>query len=531
MIKFSFYLVFITSFMKISNISILSYAQQVTLLAYDGLKSKSIILSEIISRLAAVVLLSLAAACDLVIHTVALLPVCIYSIGKSIYLGKADFTLLWQVLQRVRNSVAPILLGSLFGLFHPFAGLAMCEPSDKQAVMGMLASNVDRSLETPCSPIHSISIVESIASNNKFATVNGVKKEIFSTEHIQALKDCKRYERSLESLQAQEFIHKITNLTLAVMAKILRAIDDSSLSETTKKVFARLSGLLIPILTLIDVAIAILLQGFFLITGVVRALTGRGPIYTEITVNPLMHLAFLFQNILKAIGNLIGTLVWFVSPLTGFKVSLYPSNSFFKLQVDLLMGSIKRSMNSPKAPFLVIPIVYGNGDCSVFSIPSHSMHKTYLIVSKKQDKQFDLCWVNRPNLSIKKGLTSEETLKQIRSMINERFPFMDIEKIFNYPVKSNTPKFETAITTSTLANQGGSTNCVVSNLFGMLEAIDQIKGTDKETTALRYKVVRQALLKDYSFYEHNFSPFASSGDGYSLSSVWEKIQQNLEKPI
>jgi hypothetical protein len=335
----------------------------------------------------------------------------------------------------------------------------------------------------------------------------------------------------LEALQAQEFIHKITNVTLFVMAKTKVGIENSCLSDLSKAILVRVSGLLVPILTVVDITITLLAQAFFLVTGIARLISGRGPIYTEVTTNPLMHASFLIQNILKSVGNLIGTFVWFVSPMTGFKVSLLPANLFFKLQMNIVMLQIRWKMHFSKDnERFVVPVIFGNGDCSALSVPTHSMHKTYLIV-EKQAGSFNLYWVNRPNISYKQGLNTDETLGQIRSMLDERFPFMDIEKLMNYPVKSKQPEFLGSTNFANIAAQGSSTNCVVSNMFGMLEALDRIKGDEQEVTDLRYQVVREALMKDYGFYKNGFFPFANESDGYSLRHIWNTIESHPNDPI
>lgn len=517
--------------MKTSELSFLSGAEKLTLGAYQLPRQYSIVVSEIVSRLAAAILLSPAAALDLAFHGLLVLPTFIYAIGKSLYQRKIDFTLPWQHIQRIRNAVAPLLLGSAFGVLHPFAGLAMSEATDKHAIVGMLSSNTNQNLETPCSPIHSLSIVENIAKKHRFVESNGVKKEIFSKEHIKVLNDAKNLEKSLESLQAQEFIHKITNVTLFVMAKIKIGIESSNLSELSKAILVRVSGLLIPILTTVDITITLLAQAFFLTTGVVRLISGRGPIYTEVTTNPLMHASFLIQNILKSVGNLVGTFVWFASPMTGFKVSLLPANLFFKLQMNILMLQIKWKMHfSQNNEKFVVPIIFGNGDCSALSVPTHSMHKTYLIVEKKVGS-FNLYWVNRPDVSCKQGLNTDEALVQIRSMLDERFPFMDIKKLMNYPVKSKKPEFLGSANFANIAAQGSPTNCVVSNMFGMLEALDRIRGEEQEITDLRYRVVRDVLMKDYGFYKSGFFPFADEADGYSLKNILNVIANHPNDSI
>ncbi|MCH9608915.1 MAG: hypothetical protein S4CHLAM45_03470 [Chlamydiales bacterium] len=516
--------------MKTSEISFLSGGEKLTLRAYQQTQKYSIVASEVIGRLAAVVLLSPAAALDLVFHTLLGLSTFVYAIGASIYKREVDFTLPWQHLQRVRSAVAPLLLGSVFGALHPFAGLAMSEATDKHAVIGMLSSNTKQHLETPCSPIHSLSIVKAIAKKRRYCELGEEKKEIFSIEHIKILKEAKYLESYLEVLQSQEFIHKITNVTLFVMAEIKAAIENSCLSDLSKAALIRISGLLVPILTVVDITITLLAQVFFLVTGVVRLISGRGPIYTEVTINPLMHASFLIQNVLKAVGNLAGMFVWFVSPMTGFEVSHVPANLFFKLQVNLLMLQIKRKMNASKnQERFVVPVIFGNGDCTALSFPTHAMHKTYLIIEKEGAGSFNLYWVNRPEISHKMGLSTGETLKQIRSMLDERFPFMDTEKLMGYPVQSKEPEFLGSANFATIKKQGGDTNCVVSNMFGMLEALDLIDKKGSTVTNLRYQAVRKLLMERYAFYKKDFFPFKS--DGYSLKEVWSAIEQHQNEPV
>ncbi|NGX45619.1 MAG: hypothetical protein K940chlam2_00775 [Chlamydiae bacterium] len=375
--------------------------------------------------------------------------------------------------------------------------------------------------------IHSLEIAGDLAKSHRFAE----GQEIFSDEHIEAIEGARSYEKSLESLQVQEYIHKITNLNLLVMGRICQALEDASFSPTIEAVILRASGVLIPILTAIDLLTAVVAQAFFLVTGTIRLLTGRGPIYTEVTSNPLMHVAFLIQNILKTVGNLIGSLVWFVSPLDGFKVSLFPAHGFFHLQLNRLLSNIKDKMkDAENETRFVIPILYGNGESSVFSVPSHSMHKTYLIVEKQNDR-FNLYWVNRPTVSHKTDLDIEAAHQEIASMLKERFPFMDREKMMSYPVQASVPKFSDSAKYATIDGQGNGTNCVVSNLFGMLHTLDLLRGDGEELTQLRHRVTREALMKDYQFYQSEAFPFASRGDGYTLDGVWASAARKMAAAI
>jgi hypothetical protein len=506
--------------MRTSELSFLSPAKKITLASYNGPRNFSVILSETIGRIAATILLSPAAACDFLMHTFFVIPTFVYAIGKSVILWKADFTLPWQHIQRVRNAVAPLFLGSLFSIIHPFAGLLVSEETDKHAFAGMISSNTSKGVDTPCSPIHSLSIVERIAKKHRYETVEGKKVEIFTKEQISAIHGARSIEKGLESIHAQEFIHKVTNITLYVLALIKLGVEDSYLSEPVKGVLTRLSGVLVPVLSVVDLTIAAVVQGVFLLSGFVHLLSGRGPIYTEITLNPLMHIAFFIQNTLKLVGNFLGTLVWFVSPMTGFKVSLLPTHLFFKLQMKIMMLSIRWKMHCAKENTrFVIPIAFAEGECSALSFPAYDSHKTYLIVEKKKGK-FNLYWVNRPDIDCKKDLSTKQTYSQIESMINERYPFMDINKMMDYPVKATKPVFN-GTSFGNLDSQGNYTNCVVSNLFGMIEALDRINGKEPKISRLRNRVVRKALLSDYSFYKNDFHPFMSLQEGYSMRNMYD----------
>lgn len=502
-----------------ASISFVSGAEKIVLGSYLYLGQHSQLLAEIVGRVAAVALLSLSAALDIVFHTAMALPAFLYAIGKSIICWEADFTLPWQHLQRIRNAVAPLLLGSVFGGVAPYAGLFMSEPTDKHIVTGMLSSNTCSFSETPCSPVHSLRMASEIASSCK---------EVFSDSERRSLQDAAGYEYSLEALQAQEYIHKITNITLYAIANIVSAIENSHLNEFSKEALTRLAGVLIPILTAVDLVIVALMQAFFLTTGLIRLISGRGPIYTEATTNPLMHVSFLIQSILKVVGNLVGSLVWFISPMDGYKVSLFLPHLYFKIEMAIFNLGLKARMFFMKenSRFL-LPIVYSEGECSALSVPTHSMHKTYLIVERKEGL-FNLYWVNRPYVHLKSILTHGEASEEIRAMLCLRYPFMDMEKMMQYPVKGSKPKFEGAISLPQITGQGSTTNCVVSNLFGALEVMDRLEGNDEHMTKQRYRDVRKYLDKTYGFYQDGFYPFCVS---LALSDLFESSRNNPEASI
>src|SRR5690606_36724298 len=119
-------------------------------------------------------------------------------------------------------------------------------------------------------------------------------------------------------------------------------------------------------------------------------------------------------------------------------------------------------------------------------------------------------------------------LLQISSMLYERFPFMDIEKMMTYPVESDKPAFDGKASLPSIAGQGSLTNCVVSNLFGALEVMDRLEGKDAGVTNLRNRAVRFYLDKTYVFYQDGFHPFC---DGLNLKGVWDRCQNYPQADI
>lgn len=489
--------------MRLSQISFLSQAEKITLSSYRdfGDSVPAQLMAQVASRLAAMILLSPAAALDICFHTVVIIPVAFYSFGKG------EFSQIHDHLQRIQNAVAPLILGSVCGLIHPYMGIFMSEPTDKHIFLGILSSHTNNHFETPCSPIHTYSLVEELAETVPYEP-NG-KFEIFTKEHLKAIREVKKIETSLECLQTQEYIHKITNLTLYAMAAIKLGLDKSYLGFLLREGLVRSAGLLIPLFATIDFLIAETAQALFLTTGIIRAIADRGPLYTEVTVNPLMHVAFLIQSTLKLVGTLFASPIWFFSPLAAFQVSLFSPLLFFKLQKNHLLNQIEKKLDSANEKSkLVLPILFGEGMVAPFAVPTHTMHKTYLIAEKKNGR-FDLYWVNRPDITQKKGLTKQEALEEMRSMLSDRFPYMNFDKIFNYPVTSEKPKFSNSTLFSQIASQGNNTNCVVSNLFGMLETIDILNG-QQHLAALRYQSARKFFFDKCALYQYDLFPFCAN---------------------
>lgn len=281
------------------ELSFTCYSEKLACQAYYDSES-SALTSALVSRLAAATL-SVAAAVDLIYHGTSLLFTCLYAIGSWLYEGDVDMTIPWQHLERVRNAVAPLLFGTITGLLHPLIAIAVSEPANKHAVVGILAANTEmNSLETPCSPVQSLSMIKEISDYYRHVEFNdGKTRELFPEGYGDALTDALENEKSLELMHALELVHSASNLCFKLLSKLQVMIDESSLSPFFRQAAHRLSGLLIPLVMLGDLLSALVVQSFFLMIGVVQLATGRTPIYLEMTGNPLLHLELMAQTLVK----------------------------------------------------------------------------------------------------------------------------------------------------------------------------------------------------------------------------------------
>ncbi len=525
---------------SISTFNFLSIAEKITLRAYADIGDISPLGGEIVGRIAAT-FLSPAATLDFIIHSSMLLPSFTYTIGTSIYHQQSDFTLPWQHLQRVRNAVTPILLGSIFGLIHPEAGLAMSEPTDKHIVIGILSSNIPSHFRTACSPIHSFKLIEKLAKNNRVTAEDNEIIEVFSKEAIQLIKTASSFEWSLERLLIQNYLYKFINTNFFFRTVVNQQINQSNLPHPLKEALKRISVIFASPLAAVDFTIALLAQAFFLTTGALRLFTDRGPIYTEITTDPLMHLSFFIQSVLKFSGVIVGSAVGLISPEIGFKVSLLPGLAFFKMQMAVLKLQIKLKMQAAEPDScLMVPIVYSLGKDSFDFSPLQTMHMTYLIIEKSKNMNFNLYWVDRPTVHTRTNCTLSDARDAIHSLLSNRFPFMDMQNQVVYPFENISPKLNNSTSQDVLLPQGNNTNCVVSNLFGALEVFEKLhqqktngslnNASSEKILTLRYRITRAALMHNYGFYRSDFYPFVED-QGFSLDTISKKIIDHSSSPI
>jgi len=484
----------------------------------------------IIARLAAA-LLSPAAAIDLCFHAILVIPTFVIALASSLWNWKTDFTMPWQHVQRARNAIAPLVLGSAAGLIHPMAGIFFSEPTDKHAAVGMLGAGINdpetkKKILTPCSPVDSLSLIETLAKAQPTAD-DGT--EIFSDEQIDAIRGAKSLEGSLEALQAQEALHRWVNGSHLVTKKLLDLLGYFELDPVAcswgKWLAIRAVGLLLFPLALIDCTLALLLQALFIVTGVVRLISGRGPAYTESTQNLSFHVGFLLQNVFKTIGTLVGSLVWLISPEKGRQAGLVAGNLIFQLQFECLMLSLRWQMHlAQEGECFLVPIA-SSGDQIDHGFPDHM---TYSVVQKTKDPssnepRFIEHRVDRgvKNVFSSSEQTPEEIRTRIRKKLTSRFQCMNAEQMMRKNMYSDPYLLCFALKerSRSLDPQGLPRNCVVSNLFAALEQIDHLKHKEPDLCAgERRWTMFGALIKKYSFYKNDFFPLIS------MSTLWSDIE-------
>jgi hypothetical protein len=216
-------------------------------------------------------------------------------------------------------------------------------------------------------------------------------------------------------------------------------------------------------------------------------------------------------------GRLLATAVWLYSPELAQQLMERASTLIFGWQRDLLMSQLESKLAAlGEEKRVVIPILFGNGNQAV-ALPTQSLHQTYLVAEKREDL-FNLYWVNRPDVLMRHKLDLAQVMEQIGGMLEKRYPLM-------HAIESCKPEFPES-SAKNIAAQGSQTNCVVSNVFGMLELLDSLKN-DTTLTAMRNSAVRCKLSHYYSFYQKDFSPFGTEEKGFSYERVWQESQNHL----
>ncbi|MDN3507908.1 MAG: hypothetical protein P0S94_03190, partial [Simkaniaceae bacterium] len=376
--------------------------------------------------------------------------------------------------------------------------------------------------------VQTLSMVKNMGN---LARLKEATKPLFSEHHMCAIKKTEAVEKDLEAIHAQEYLHQITNLTLHGLNWMIGMIENTSLCDKGKIWARRGLAITIPALIAIDLIAAVFLEGIMLATGVMQLIIGRGPIYTEITQNPLFHIKFILHTALKTVGSVLGTIVWPFSAEHAFKTSQACTKLFYNIQMNYIMLKLRFSMwRLKESEITMVPIVFGLNNGSSLSLPVNSMHKTYLIIEKK-DENYDLYWINRDKVTKQSKLDLDGTLYTVRNMLDKRFPYINNDEVNNYPPRTSEPSLgSNSSEYMSLPHQGTDTNCVLSNLFGAFDCIDNMNNTTDQTMP-RYAYARSLLASAYDFYKWDYTPYVGFDETFTRKDFWTRITTNTNRSI
>lgn len=485
-----------------SHISLTSKAEQLSLMfhnnaltsqVYHNSDPRKILERFVLSRLAGL-LISPAAALDLIIHTVMIPVTCVYAIGKSIILKKKDFSIPWEHLERVRQTFAKIIFGSAFGLIHPYLGTYIAENKDIYFALGVLLSGSNTQKQTVIPPLSALKNILSISKNLE----NPLK---FSKEQEKIVRSTIRWEKSLEEIQSIEFFD--LKITRTVLGKIVNPNRDGFAQE----VITRVSMLAYPIFALLDLLVYTATSAISIVTGTLGWLGGRTPAYLEVTPSPLLHIYNLAKIVIFAVGATIGFFVSFVSPELGLSFSHISSERFSLSKLLLKAHCVRLNYNIKQMKDkerLLLPIVINHQEVAAdYSfLPNVNSHMQYLLL-RKVGESYEAELIERGSHHLKSGnLNYNEVCQLAYDGLSLRFK--SIKNGNTFLQLSERPEID-------LGSQGNMTNCTITNFFAAFQVMNaQDKNEESDYTmtqlAFRYKTLERFryLFKDfYAFREHD----------------------------
>ena len=308
--------------MRTSALSLLSECQHLVLNLSETPRDSiaGTIQSVVISRLAGL-LLTPAAGVDFCGHGMAIPFVLLYSAGRSAVRWNLDFSLPREHLQRVRQSVAPFFLAGPMSLLHPYAGIFFSEPSNKHFMWGILLSGSPETIPVVCSPIKSMSEMQTILSYTN-------RMEIASADSIKLCKaiasSAQGWEYSLEVLQSIDFFD--LKLSKKLSEKIVRSIDESvRLPDALKFIARRATVIAFISLAVLDYAVHTGASILCLAAGIIKTAGGDAPVYFEACSSPHLHLTNLAKAILYPLGVILGALLYLIKPEFVFDLGPFSS--------------------------------------------------------------------------------------------------------------------------------------------------------------------------------------------------------------
>lgn len=479
---------------KSSQVSFLSLGQRAVLCSHETLSSSPVI-NGIASRIASL-LLSPAAALDFAVHTAALPATMLYAVGKSIVLWKPDFSIPWQHLQRIREAVFPILLGTIAGVIHPYAGIYMTEPRDKHIAGGILLSNSKVHSDICVSPISAFEEVKDILRDT-------AKEDGFPTEYSKHVASIASWERPLEMVQAVEMFD--FKLTANGMSALYKVVDQTRISDYQKEVLKRVSLIAYPILATLDIATAVTSSLLLFGIGVVQLLGAKSPCYLETTSSPVLHVYNVARVIVGIFSAFVGFGISLFNPEKGLAFSFPSSRKLHTLKALTfpIFKRLEREVDSlANRERLILPIVLQNGGEKDI-LPSRNSHMTYLIIERRGET-FTAEYVDRSEKhGIIRDLTKEQVCKIGKNCLKLRF--ISLNQGMNSYISDT---FNDKNDLAELGNQGNLTNCVITNLFAVFDVLNHRSGGSSLDHQHKIKSFRQLSQNRYDHYQYDFFPFA-----------------------
>lgn len=477
-----------------SSVSFTSHLEGAMIRCYNYQNSHPKLLLQIEQQLVSRclgLLVSPASALELTFHALFLPGTLVYALGASLYRRKLDFILPWQHLQRVRDTVFPLLFGSLFSLIHPYFGIYAAEPARKHIATGILLSHTDKStLDTVCSPITTLTEVleldRTLKPGERLPAVGRklVEQAVF-------------WEGEFEKVQSIIFFH--LKFAIAGGTALLKAIDESSLQPHLKALVKRISFLVHPLFVALDLLTIAFATTVCLGSLAVKLIGGHSAAYLEKAWTPEV----LFYNLVKMplvlIAGALAIPVGLVSPEKGMACHRYPIEGMAEMAFRIKMLGIKFFLHRMKSGGrMLLPAVKQNQDQSLSALlPSHGSHMRYILVEKREDGQFIAELIERGGSHRKSHASSQE---QVYGILERTLALR-----YNFRRASASSGDFPQQSAVRLGDQGDFKNCVVTNLFASIQVLMADEEFPTYCTSMK-----SAAKRRYSMYAFDSYPFGDT---------------------
>ena len=426
---------------------------------------------------AAGLLYSPAAAIDVIYHA-AMVPLStLYSSYKSLSERRIDFSLPWRHIQRYRDAIAPLALGSFFALIHPYMGFYATEPAKRQIRHGMLQVKHPVS----CSPITTMSEVSALYD--------------WSAEDQSLLSGARSWERAFEQMQSYDFFD------LKLTDKVAMAAQNDT----------RYLLLWVPA-TVGDLVIQCVKTAVFIIEAAIQLVGGHPHAWMEATLHPETLIYQVIKPIVRILGSSVGLVTSLVNRAAGLQAmrtlesALDPTRLTSELR--LLGLRLKLWWISPDQRIL-IPIVR-QGEIKGNLLPSENSHLYYVLIQKITQEDFKFSLIDTDEGHIRHS-HSKIHHANLRIFIRQRLP----------GIRSAQPSDSTAFFSSADevidVKKRRTTNCVFTNLVNAMRLArngDFLDHNFKVAAAERYAHYKNDwfLFAPRADYQQACQEFLDSGD-------------------